>query len=210
MIDLEKLKEEQSRLSRKAVLKDSFEKLELIGGIDCGYDESNNVFASIMICDNKAMEVVEKSSAMMKAKIPYIPGFLSYREAPVVLETYSKLQSKPDVILVDGNGILHPRKCGIATHIGVLLDIAAIGVAKTLLAGVQKENKVYIDDDLRAEAIVTRQHARPLYIRRGNKVSLKTSVEIVKNCLRFPHKLPEPLHLAHRFAEKAKDEILKK
>ena len=208
MIELNKLEGEQLKLAKKVIVKDSFEKLDLIGGVDCAYSQ-DDVMAAIVVCDYKTMEVKEKVFAVVKAKFPYVKGFLAYREGHGISEAYLRLENKPDVLLFDGNGILHPRRCGLASHIGILLDQASIGVAKQLLIGEAKGNKVYVDKESRAEAVVTREHSKPIYVSPGHKISLKTSVEIVKNCLKFPHKLPEPLHLAHRYSNEIREKIFK-
>lgn len=208
MVDVEKLKEEQLKLAKKVILKDSFDKIDLIAGADQAF-HNDNVISAIVACDYKTMEVKEKVFAVVKAKVPYISGFMAYREGPAISEAYAKLQNKPDVMLIKGNGILHPRKCGMASHIGILLDQASIGIAKQLLLGEVKNNKVYVGNEIRAELIVTREHAKPIYVSPGHKITLKKSVEIVKNCIKFPHKLPEPLHLAHRYANEIKEKIEK-
>lgn len=207
MIDFAKLKEEQLKLAKKVITKDSFDKLELVAGVDCAYNQ-DNIIASIVVCDYKTMEVKEKGFEVVKAKVPYLAGFLAYREGTAISEAYARLQNKPDIIIFDGNGILHPRRCGLASHLGVLLDIATIGTAKQLLVGEAKNNIVYINKEERGELFVTREHSKPIYVSPGHKISLKTSIKIVKNCLRFPHKLPEPLHLAHRYANETKKVFL--
>ena len=208
MLDFTKLKEEQLKLAKKVITKDSYDELKLIGGVDCSYNQ-DDVIAAIVVCDYKTMAVKEKVFAVAKAKVPYLQGFLAYREGPAISEAYSKLLNKPDVTIFDGNGILHPIRCGLASHVGVLLDQPAIGIAKQLLVGEVKGNVVYVDKEARAELVVTRKHSKPIYASPGHKISLKTSVEIVKNCLRFPHKLPEPLHLAHRHANEIREKIVK-
>ena len=208
MVDFKKLEEEQRKLSKKVITKDSFDQIELVAGADATYNQ-NNIISTIVVCDYNTMEVKEKVSVVSKAKFPYVAGFLAYREGPAISEAYSKLNNKPDVMIFDGNGILHPRKCGLASHIGVLLDQTSIGVAKQLFLGDVKNNKVYVDKQPRAEAIVTREHSKPIYVSLGHKISLKTSVEIIKKCLKFPHKLPEPLNLAHRFANETRKKIEK-
>ena len=208
MIDFAKLKEEQLKLAKKVITKDSYDELKLIGGVDCSYNQ-DDVIAAIVVCDYKTMAVKEKVFAVVSAKVPYLQGFLAYREGPAISEAYAKLLNKPDVMIFDGNGILHPRRCGLASHIGVLLDQPAIGIAKQLLVGEVKGNIVYVDKEARAELIVTREHSKPTYVSPGHKISLKTSVEIIKKCLKFPHKLPEPLHLSHRYANEIKDNISK-
>ena len=208
MIDFAQLKEEQLKLAEKAVTRDSFEKLELVAGVDCAYNQDDAI-AAIVVCDYKAMEVKEKVFSVVKAKVPYLKGFLAYREGPAISEAYAKLENKPDVMIFDGHGILHPRRIGLASHLGILLNQASIGVAKQLLVGEVKGNIVYFDKEARAELIVTREHSKPIYISPGHKISLKTSIEIVKKCMRFSHKLPEPLHLAHKYANEIKEKIEK-
>jgi deoxyribonuclease V len=202
-MNISKLKEEQLKLAKKVVIKDSFDKLEAIGGVDCSY-EGDNIISAIVVSDYKTLEVKEKVYAISRATVPYVSGFLAYREGPAISSAYSKLERRPDVMILDGNGILHPRRCGLASHLGVLLEQASIGIAKQLLIGDIKNNLVYVDKEVRGQVVATREHSKPIYVSPGHKISLKTSVEIVKNCIRFPHKLPEPLHLAHRYANEIK------
>lgn len=208
MIDFNALKEEQQKLAKKVILKDSFEKLELVAGADQAYFK-DDIISAIVVCDYKTMEIKEKAFALVKTKIPYSKGFLAYRDGPAISEAYAKLIAKPDVMMFNGNGILHPRRFGLASHMGVLLDMTSIGIAKHLLIGDIKDKNVYVDSELRAEIISTREHSKPIYVSLGHKISLKASVEIVKNCIRFPHKLPEPLHLAHRYANEIRGNIQK-
>src|SRR3989344_871156 len=208
MIDFNMLKEEQLKLAKKAVTSDSFEKMELIGGVDCSYN-GEEIIAAIAVCDYKTMSLKEKVYSVSRAKVPYLKGFLAYREGPAITEAYAKLQNKPDVLIFNGHGISHPRRIGLASHLGVLLDQASIGVAKHLLAGEIKGNVVYSEKEARAEMIISREHSKPIFVSPGHKTSLKTSVEIVNNCIKFPHKLPEPLHLAHKYANEIRDKIAK-
>ncbi|MBI2657231.1 endonuclease V [Candidatus Woesearchaeota archaeon] len=209
MIDFNRLKEEQLKLAKKVVTSDSFEKLELIGGADCSYN-GEEIIAAIAVCDYKTMSLKEKVYSVSRAKVPYLKGFLAYREGPAIAEAYAKLENRPDIMIFDGHGISHPRRLGLASHMGVLLEQASIGTAKQLLAGESKGGVVYIDKEARAEMLVSRQHSKPIYVSPGHKISLKTSVEIAKECIRFPHKLPEPLHLAHKYANEIRDKIAKR
>jgi deoxyribonuclease V len=169
--------------------------------------KDNEVISAVVICDYKTMKVVERKYAVVKATAPYIPSYLSYREAPAIVEAVNKLENKPDVLLIDGHGIAHPRKIGLASHAGLSLDIPTIGIAKALLCGEVKEDKIIIEESTRGYTLVTKEHANPLFVSPGHKVGLKSSLEIVKNCIRLPHKLPEPLHLAHRYANKIRKEL---
>lgn len=209
MVNLEKLKEEQIKLARKVVLKESFTEAETIAGADCAF-YSNKIVAAIVVCD-KEMKILEKQHSIMDVKLPYIPGFLFYREGPAIADAYSKLEKKPDVLVVDGNGILHPLRIGIASQLGVLLDQTTIGIAKNLLLGEKDEQgRILVGNEIRGMEMKTREYSRPLYISPGHKISIEKSVEIAKGYIRPPHKLPEPLHLAHRLANKIKDELMAK
>lgn len=205
MVDIGKLKQEQLKLSEKVITTDSFKKIETVGGCDLAYVD-NKVISAVIVLDYRTMKVIEKKYAVIDVPIPYIPGFLSYREAPAIVEAFNKLENKPDALLCDCNGILHPRRIGCASHVGILLDQVTIGVAKNLLCGELKDNTVVVDKEVRAITIKTKEFAKPIFISPGHKISLKTSVEIVKKCLK-DHKLPEPLHQAHKYASKLKREL---
>ncbi len=205
MIKVEKLKEEQLKLARKVSLKNSLKEAETIAGADCAF-YSNKVVAAIVVCDNE-MRPIEKKYSVMDVKLPYMPGFLFYREGPAIADAYSKLDKKPDVLMTDGNGILHPLRIGIASQLGVMLDQATIGIAKNLLLGMRDEDgRILVGNEIRGIEVRTREHAKPLYISPGHKISMEKAEELVKSSMRLPHKLPEPLHLAHRYANKIKDE----
>ncbi|MBN1385368.1 endonuclease V [Candidatus Woesearchaeota archaeon] len=204
-MDLKKLKEEQIRLSRKLELKDSLEKTELYGGADQAFYKDNIISCFVVL--DKDLRLVEKQTAIIQSKIPYIPGFLGYREGPAILEAYNKIENKPDVIFVDGNGILHPRRFGMASQIGLILGKPSIGVAKKLLCGELQDDKVMMEDKVVGKAVKTKEHSNPLYVSPGNMISLKTAVELVKKTIVEPHKMPEPLHLAHKFSKQKRDQM---
>ena len=205
-MNIQKLKEEQERLAHKVLIQDSFDSLTTIGGCDQSY-AGKKIISSVVVVNAKTLEVIEKTSAILDCDFPYIPGYLSYREAPVIIEAFNKLKNKPDILLVDGNGILHPRRIGLASHVGIALDVPTIGVAKNLTFGQNSEGKIIIDKEVCAVEFVSRKYARPVYVSPGHKVSLSTALEVIKNSIKPPHKLPEPLHIAHRLATKLKDEM---
>ena len=154
------------------------------------------------------MRLIENKHAVVEAKIPYKSGFLFYKDGPAIIEAFNMLENKPDVLIVEANGILHPRRIGMASHVGILLDTATIGVTKTLMLGQMIENTIYVDKEARGYGLRTREHANPIFISPGHKVSLKTSLELIKNCIRLPHKLPEPLHLAHKYGNKIRERMM--
>jgi len=207
-MDLNKLKEEQLKLAKKVIINDKFEKIKTVAGVDQTFTKEE-VISGIVVCNYKDLKLIEKKYAIVKAKFPYVSGLLTYRESPAIVEAFNKLENKPDILIVDGNGILHPRRIGMASHVGILLDMPTIGVAKKLIVGEVKEGTIYMEKEARGYELITREHSRPIYVSPGNNVSLKTSLEIVKKCIKVPHKLPEPLHLAHRYANKVKKKLEK-
>ncbi len=208
-INIPKLKKEQYKLAKKIRIKNEFEKIELVAGVDQAFVD-NKVISAIVVL-NKNMKLVERKYAIVETQIPYIPGFMSYRESPAIVEAYNKLENKPDILIIDAHGILHPRKIGMASHVGILLETPTIGVAKGLIIGdVKEDGKVYVDDEVRGQKIITKEHAKPLFVSPGHRVTLTKAVEIVKSCVIPPHKLPEPLHLAHRFADKVREDLVVK
>ncbi|MCX8146850.1 MAG: endonuclease V [Candidatus Woesearchaeota archaeon] len=202
-MNIQKLKEEQLKLAEKVIIIDSFDKIKYIGGCDQSYS-GNKIISCVVVMDEK-MKIVDKAFAEKECNFPYIPGFLSYRESPAVVEAFNKLKIKPDILMVDGNGILHPRRFGMASHLGIILDIPTIGITKSLLIGKVIDGKIEVDKEIRGMEVKTREFSNPLYVSPGHRISLKTAVEIVKKSIIFPHKLPEPLHLAHRLAKKRKE-----
>ena len=200
-VDIEKMRKEQLKLAQEVVLRDEFTALKFIAGCDCTF-EDETVIAAIVVLEYPSMRFVEAKHSIQENALPYIPGYLSYREMPAIVDTFSKLEHKPDLIFCDGDGILHPRRIGVASHLGIVLSMPSIGVAKKLLLGQIKEGKVWVDNDLRGFEIKTKDTANPIYISPGHKVALGTTLKFVMDCTRPPHKLPEPLHAAHKYATK--------
>ena len=201
MVDISKLKQEQLKFAKKVLIKDEFEKVSLIGGCDQAFI-GNKVISQIVVLDAKTLDIVEKAYAITDSLIPYIPTFSFFREGPAIIEAYQKLSTKPDVLLIDSNGILHPRRIGMASHVGVILDIPTIGVAKVINYGIVQGEDILSDKELVGKKVLTREFANPLYVSPGHKITLKSSVDIIRQCMKQPHKLPEPLHLAHRLVSK--------
>jgi len=184
----------QKKLRKKIILEDKFKKIKLIAGADLSYPSGSQAICAVTVFDFE-MEEVENAAQKFSIDFPYIPTFLGFREAEPIVKTLRSLEIKPDIILVDGHGIAHPRGFGSASHVGVLLDMPAIGVAKRLLAGKIKSNKIIYKNKAVGFALKNKNF-REIYISPGHKVSLRSSLRIVKKCMRF-HRLPEPLHQAH-------------
>ena len=200
-MDLYELKREQTRFADKVQLQDSFSKIKTIGGVDCA-QINNKLVASVVVCEYPSMNLLEKQSFVLSDPLPHTTGFLAYREMPAIIEAFNKLEQEPDLILVDGSGILHPRKLGLASHLGLSLNKPTIGVIKKPFVGRIEGNKVYLGTELVGFEVRTKEHASPLYVSPGHMVSLGSCLKIVQDSIKPPHKLPEPIHLAHRFAKK--------
>ncbi len=199
----------QNDLTNKLILENRFEKIKTVGGADLAY-KGDDVFSSAVVLDYDTLEIMDKAVVKTKTDFPYIPTFLSFRELEPIIKALKALQILPDILLVDGHGIAHPRRMGIASHLGVLLNTPTIGVAKRLLCG-EVEDRVKLGKALpiihRKEqvgwAVKTKKATKPIYVSPGNKVSLDSSLKIVLHCIK-KHKLPEPSRLAHLYAAEAK------
>lgn len=200
-MNLEDLKKEQVKLAQKVILNDNFKKINAVAGADAVYQDQE-VIACVAVCDYKTLKIIETQIAKVKAPMPYVPGFLAYREMPAVIEAFNRLENKPDVLIVDGHGVAHPRRFGLASHLGLMLNLPTLGVAKNLIIGQVENGKIFIEKDMVGFEFISKEHAKPLYVSPGHLISLGTSLKIVAETTRPPHKLPEPLHLAHKFAKK--------
>ncbi len=205
-MNLQKYTKEQIEISAKVITKDDFKKTDLIAGADQAF-LGNKVISTIAVFNEK-LEKVEDQTAMMEAKFPYISGFLYYREGPAIIDAFRNLKTKPNIMIIEGHGILHPLRIGMASQIGVVLDVPTIGIAKSLICGqVEEGGRIMFNNEIRGIEFKTREHSKPIYISPGHRISLETSMEIVKKCIIPPHKMPEPLYQAHRIAEKKKEEL---
>jgi deoxyribonuclease V len=176
-----------------------------IAGVDISVNRAKDeATGAVVVLSYPALELVEVSTVKGKTEFPYVPGLLSFREAPLILPAYEQLSNKPDLILVDGQGIAHPRRIGIASHLGILLDKPTIGCAKSRLCGefeMPGDSPGSYSELLdRAEVIGavvrTRKAVKPLFISIGHKVDLPGAISWVLRCCRG-YRLPEPSRLAH-------------
>lgn len=202
----------QNELKKKIMLKNTFNKysIRLVAGVDLAYWEDGNKqygTCCIVVIDYNTKEVVEKVNRVGEIEVPYIPGFLAFRELPLIIEASKKLVVEPDVFIFDGNGYLHFNHMGIATHASFFLNKPTIGVAKSYLKvnGVDfniPENKVgsytdiIINGEVYGRTLRTRKDVKPIFISCGNNVDLETSTEIVLNLINNESRLPIPTRLA--------------
>ena len=201
-------KDIQRNLSSQVILEDRFDAIHYVAGVDVGFEENNTITrAAIAVLSFPQLELYEHAIARLPTQFPYIPGYLSFREIPAVLEALDKIRQWPDMLLCDGQGIAHPRRFGIACHLGVLTDIPAIGVAKSRLIGsydhvpIEKGQSVALIDkgEVVGAVLCTRSKINPLYISPGHKISLGSAINIVMQCV-TKYRLPETTRWAHRLA----------
>lgn len=211
--DREKAERLQKELSEKVRIEPLKRPLRYIAGADASYLDER-IIGVLSLFSYTKMELLEEAWSIDKVRFPYIPGLLSFREGPVLLETIEKLSLKPDLILFDGHGICHPKRLGIASHMGVLLNIPTIGVAKSLLTGRYKEpglkmgerSYIYIDGDKRGVALRTRSYTKPLFVSPGHLINIEDSIEVVLNCCKG-YRSPEPIRRAHILSRAIKRSI---
>lgn len=212
---LEKARKLQIALSKRIICRDCFKiPIRYIAGVDVAYAYNQSIGA-VAVLEYDSMKLVELETSKVTTRFPYIPTLLSFREVPPAASAIKKLRIKPDVFLVDGQGIAHPYRLGFASHLGLVLDVATVGVAKTLLCGRIAESEsgfwkpIVHEGRIVGGAVSTRLNAKPVYVSIGHKVSLDTAIKIVLECSR-KHRAPEPIHEAHIIAEKIKREYLSK
>jgi len=191
--------------ARNLTLEDDFDKDVLIAGADVAYKD-NRAFGALVIFDGKEHEIRDVFTIRMNASFPYIPTYLTFREFPIVAKLLEKVDRDEIMLIYDGNGIIHPLGFGIASHVGVLLDIPTIGVAKKLLCGSVvgngKYRKVMLERRLMGYAVTGDSWRSPVYLSPGHRVSTNSSLKLLKR--NWIHRIPEPVRIAHIEAEKRK------
>ena len=226
----------QEELRKRIILKKGFSKIKRIAGADISFSKgSNKAYAAVIIFsfpDNRRLdeasealnrmvqgearrqlEVLEEEYAVGSLSFPYIPGLLTFREGPLLIEAFKKIKIEPDVIIFDGQGIAHPKRLGLATHMGILLDKPTIGCAKSRLIGIYQKpekkrnsyNLLKDDGEVIGAVLRTKEDVSPVFISPGHKIDLKSSIEIVLKCLRG-YRLPEPTRQAHILVNRLRTE----
>lgn len=198
----------QKKLRGEIVLTPLTKEVRFVGGCDISMNMySTHVYAGFVVLSYPDMRMVDHSVIEDTVVFPYIPGLLSFREIPSLLKAWQQLKVKPDVVCVDGVGIAHPRRMGIATHLGLALDIPTIGISKSLLTGIyenlgaQKGSSSYLVDkhnptDILGIALRTKNNVNPVFVSPGYKVTLEDAERVVRACI-GKYRIPEPTRLAH-------------
>lgn len=198
----------QNRLRNQVITTDQFETVTTVAGVDAGFEQDGTVVrAAVVVLQLPELTLLEQAIAYRPTTFPYVPSLLSFREMPTVLDALAQLKLEPDLILCDGAGIAHPRRLGIASHLGVLIDKPTVGVAKSRLLGtfgdLSEEKGTWApltDKGERIGAVLrSRTGTKPLFVSAGHRISLETAVDYVLQCTP-KYRLPETTRLADRLA----------
>ena len=200
----------QTRLAGEVVTHDAFGTIERVAGVDVGFPLRGGqprARAAAVLFSFPSLTPIAESVIEEPVRYPYIPGLLSFREAPAILSALQRLPAPPDLILVDGQGRAHPRRFGIACHLGLLLDRPTLGCAKSTLVGRYAEpadelgawTPLLADGEVVGAAVRTRPRVKPVFVSVGHRLSLETAIRLVLACSRG-HRLPEPTRLADTLA----------
>lgn len=208
----------QEELRPKIILENIIDfkrKISLIAGADAGYLRNEKLIAGgVVVLEFPSLKIVEDCWVAEKVNFPYVPGLLSFREGPALLRAFARLRRTPQVVIFDGQGIAHPRNLGIATHLGILLDIPAIGCAKSRLIGegqtpaneVGAVEFLYYQAKIVGALLRTRKNVKPILVSSGYKIDLEMAIDITKaTCSKY--RLPEPSRLAHQLVHRVISEI---
>ncbi len=204
--DLDEARAIQEHIRAQIIAHDAFGPIRAIAGVDVGYS-GDSALAAVVVLAFPSLQTLDYAVARRQITFPYIPGYLSFREAPAVLDALASLRIAPDLLICDGHGLAHPRRCGIAAHLGVLTDLPSIGCAKSLLVGDHDPppdvrgawTPLRYRDEIVGAALRTRPGARPVYVSVGHRVSLETAIQFVMACV-TRYRLPEPTRAADALA----------
>lgn len=198
----------QERIRDQVVRRDQLGEIRLVAGVDVGFEDGGRITrAAVAVLTFPGLELHEHAVSRRDTTFPYVPGYLSFREIPAVLDALEKIGDAPDVVLCDGHGLAHPRRCGLASHLGILIDVPTVGVAKSRLVGAYEmpdDRKgswsPLVDDGETLGAVLrTRVGVRPVFVSVGHRVSLEAAIALTLQCL-TRYRLPETTRWAHRLA----------
>ncbi len=208
----------QKSLREKLVLHDDCHlPPKIIAGADISYSKNSDLFfAAVILHSYPEMKIIEETYAAQKSDFPYIPGLLTFREGPALLRAFAELRHVPDLVIFDGQGIAHPRGVGLASHMGLFLNIPSIGCAKNRLIGSHREvgnaagkrTPLYHDNEIIGSVVRTKTGIKPLFISQGHRISLQRSIDLALSCCRG-YRLPEPVRNAHLAVNRFRQENLK-
>lgn len=207
---------QQKRMRSRLVVRGGPRRPRKIAGADVAYDKASaRCFAAVVVMRTATMEVIEEATAESKLSFPYVPGLLTFREGPALLAAFAKLHHRPDLVMFDGHGLAHPRRFGLASHMGYILDIPSIGCAKSVLVGehaklgAQAGNFAWLVDrgERVGAALRTRAGVRPIYVSPGHRIGFRAALRLALAAV-TKYRLPEPTRLADILVERLKREHL--
>lgn len=205
-VNLDEARAIQEQIRAQVLASDAFGSIRTVAGVDAGYS-GDRALAAVVVLAFPSLQPLDYAVARRQISFPYVPGYLSFREAPAILDALASLRVTPDLLICDGHGLAHPRRCGIACHLGVLTDLPSIGCAKSLLVGAYEPppdvrgawTPLRHHDDVVGAALRTRPGARPVYVSIGHRVSLETAIQFVMACV-TRYRLPETTRAADALA----------
>jgi deoxyribonuclease V len=198
----------QERLRDRVISTDAIGSVDHVAGVDVGFeDQGKTTRAAIAVLSFPGLDLQEQAVVRSPTRFPYVPGYLSFRELPAVLEALAQLKLRPDLLLCDAHGLAHPRRFGLASHLGVLADLPSIGVAKSRLIGTCDDppwekgrwSPLRDGEEMIGVVLRTRTGVSPVYVSVGHRVSLQTAIDYVLRCT-TRYRLPETTRWAHRLA----------
>ncbi len=202
----------QRELQKRVITQNEFKEIKTVAGADLAVmRDEEKLVCGIIVFSYPELREIERASARVEERFPYVPGLLAFREGPAIIEAFKKLQNEPNLLMFDGQGIAHPRGLGIASQVGVILDIPSIGVAKQRLYGKYNEPPdsksawtPLIDKGKTIGAVVrTKKGTKPVFVSIGHRIDLKTAVKITCQCTKG-YRIPEPTRQADIFVAKLK------
>jgi deoxyribonuclease V len=213
----------QKKLRHQVIIEPLRTEARLVAGCDISFNRfSDVVYAGIVVIKLPELEIVDRATVVTKARFEYIPGLLSFRETPALLEAWERLETEPDVVMLDGQGMAHPRRFGIACHFGVLTGLPTLGCAKTVLTGKfespGKQAGSYSFMEHKGEivgaAVRTKENVAPVFVSIGNRIDLEGALDLTLRCVKgYPSKskyrIPEPTRQAHLFVNEIRRSELK-
>jgi len=216
-VDVESARQVQEKLRKKLVIKGGTSRIRIVAGLDAAYSEDDSrAFGVAVLYDLKSMKALHLSRATVKVRFPYRTGFLSFREIPALEKALSELPERPQALICDGQGILHPRQMGLAAHIGVLLDIPSVGCAKSRLVGEYEEpglsrgnmSPIFYRGKRYGMAVRTRTGVKPVLVSPGHRMGVMPAARLVLRAS-YCFRLPEPVRLADMETKRMKREASK-
>jgi deoxyribonuclease V len=206
----------QRELAGRVDVRQPLASCALVAGADCSYNRfSPQAFAAVVVLRTSDWSVVESATAHGRCSFPYVPGLLSFREIPVLLQAFAQLKHTPDAVMCDGQGYAHPRRMGLASHLGLWLGVPTIGCAKSRLCGTHREPgfkrgrlaQLRHEKEVIGHVLRTRDGVKPLYISAGHRIDLPSAVRLVLAGCRG-YRIPEPTRLAHMHVNELRRRVL--